>query len=79
MRLQSKWSIAGAKPFSIANALESDLDGSDYGSGGALETIERETRNQSKFLGQLLQKLNERGVLSDADVLELLPGCWELV
>lgn len=59
--------------YTIAGALRRQLDNADS-YGGAVENAASNAEAAIRYLGDLTQKLHERGVLSDADVLELLGG-----
>lgn len=62
----------------IADAVAWECDGSDYDSG-SVETAARTARQTSELVGRLAEKLHDRGLLSNDEVIEVLGGCWEFV
>ena len=44
----------------------------------AADCVRESTRKTAEFMGKLVTLLNDRGLLSDADVLSLLGGGYEL-
>lgn len=72
MKLIRTW--WGATPArSISQAIACDCD--DHRDGIA-ETAAASARKTGELLGQLVERLHDRGLLSDSDILELLPG-WQ--
>lgn len=55
----------------IAHAVESNLDGNDYGLG-ELESLSSEVNNLSSAFGMLIEKLSDRNVLDNDDVEDFI-------
>jgi len=72
MKLRHKTGAWGAKnsPMSIAHVIEHELSDRGYDSGIA-ESARSEAENAIQFLGELTQKLYEKGVLDEKDILSL--------
>jgi hypothetical protein len=59
------------RPIGIQNAVERACDGGGHGVGQLEEAVDT-ARNAASFLGSLLEALHDKGVFSDAEVLDLL-------
>ncbi len=78
MRLQKKYAwrfdrSGNPVTSSISEAAADACDGSDY-DRGSVETAQAAADAAALMLGALVEKLHEKGVLDDADVLALLAG-----
>ena len=68
MKITRSWRGATV---SVAEAIEGSLDVSDHGTG-QLEDLNGGLREASRMLGVLVAKLHAKGILSDAEIKELV-------
>lgn len=77
MKLVSKndWRANLDKPreFDVEDAVQAVCaDDVYYDESGALERTQRSVKATGEFMGRLVQKLHEKGLLDDAEVLDLI-------
>lgn len=77
MRLSQTYDWSDKKrKFSIATAVDRELDGAAYDQG-RMEDTDATVRNCRQFIAQLTQRLFDAGILSKDDILALLSGYEE--
>lgn len=76
MKLAAKWDYReGLQSMSVAQAVEYEYG--RRGGGGQLETMGHAINGVHEFMGALVELLHEKRVLTNEDVLRLLPGMVE--
>lgn len=73
-----KYDFDGRSKLTIPQAVDHKLDGSDY-DRGALEATQAGTRNCQEFLGELVEKLYDKGTLNKKDIEDLLGGMYTVI
>lgn len=80
--MKLNWTGSWRRPdreFSVSDAVEVEVDGGGN-ERGALEEVKSTSANTARMLGLLMELLNEKGLLTNAEVLKLLGGhSWKEV
>lgn len=65
----------GKKEYTVAEAVEKTLDGSDY-DRGELEALKAEQRKTSEMMGRLIEKLLEAHAIKSQALFEVIGYGW---
>lgn len=70
IKVEDSFRISGYKRVEVSDYIKNQLDGCDY-DRGQIEAVEATANNAAEALGFLVDKLRERDLLTDEDVIDI--------